>query len=492
MEKNKEIGKLFKEKLDFLNKSPKDGGWDAIQIELEEKKKKRRYFMPFWFCVLGLFFGGIIISNHNYISDSNFRDFSILNEKSGGKAADLKSIKTYKLKKKNKKSIETKNTDVVIINSFQKSEVNKKLIKSDTEKSSKSEKVNGKVNKKSTLASQNSKSNIKIYKISSTYKVNKKSYSNKKNDKKWLLNKKQKRNKNLNLKVVSDENLISDKNSPSKNNIMPPNENHLAKSFDINKYEKNEDEKTDSILKKKLEKQIVESKEKDSSKHEENIKGKITLFAFASPTLSVLNSRKSLIDRRLNNYSKNAKITLSYGLYLCFEGAKRYSLRVGIAKNSFKFATKNAPINTSNYSGINYLTGISNSFIYSQSNYSQQTNIIQNVAYIEVPLEAKYKIMDKKFSLNGIIGFSYLFLDRNEVYFETSNGTRYKVGETSDLMKQTLSINLGMGLDYKITNRLKFNIEPIIKYSLRSSRNNNDSNPIYINILSGFEYRFGE
>lgn len=116
--------------------------------------------------------------------------------------------------------------------------------------------------------------------------------------------------------------------------------------------------------------------------------------------------------------------------------------------------------------------------------------LTQEISYIELPLEVKYAITNKKISLNGIGGISYLFLNNNTIYAETDNGFKYKIGETSRMFDRTFGINLGLEIDYKITKRLKFNIEPMLKYNLKTS-DNDVTNPISISVLSGFQIIIG-
>lgn len=488
MENNKEIGKLFKEQLDALDISPKDGGWDAIQTELNEKKKKRRFFIPFWFGAIGLLSIGIY-SWFLLLENSSSRNIDFLNKKIEQNSSNSKNNESNKDIIEKLVVIDSSKNQLHIdkvYDALKKQIETKKALNSSFAKksSTESEKNLQNSNKKNTFLNLNSKNKIANNQFYSKNNLNKNSKKDN-NIKKIVLNF-EKQNQVVSIESISENKSVS--NTP---NQLSNNKN----SFQLNDTIKSEStsiKKIDSIASKKLKKQQVKSQEKDSLQTEENKKGKFAVFAFASPTLSVFNSKTSLLDNRLDNNSKNTEIGLSYGVFICFEGTERFSLRIGVAKSNLKFVTNNALLNTYNYSEINYASGISNAFIYVNSNNSATMKITQEIGYIEVPLEAKYKIIDKKISLNGILGFSYLFLDKNEIYIETSNGTKYNIGQTRDLLKQTISINLGLGLNYKITKRLKFNLEPIVKYNLKSSQNINYSNLFSINVLSGFQYSFGK
>jgi Outer membrane protein beta-barrel domain len=486
MENNKEIGKLFKEKMGFLDAAPKEGGWNEIQTELDKKKKKRRFFIPFWFNYAGLFLAGIIISSFIYQNISSLHSLDLFDSEVEKKINRSEQNRTKNKPKSLKKETEiNENSGEIISNESEKLNTVNAL---KTSEKSKNNKFETSVSNQNRIA-KNSLYNVENHIISPKNKGNKNIKSKNKIEKRNIITKTQNKKQSDTSNKFFNENSISEQKSNQENLTSVSKKNSSEKSLQNNDSEKVEVKKVDSIQNKKIKNQIVLSQEKDSLKSQQENKRNFTLFAFASPTLSVFNSNKSLLDSRLDS---NSEIGLSYGAYLCFEGSERFSFRIGVAKYNLQFITNNALVNTSNYYEINYSTGFSNAFIYSQSNNSKYANIRQVITYIEVPLEAKYKIIDKKISLNGIAGFSYLFLDKNEVYFETSNGAKYNVGSTRDLLKQTIGVNLGIGLDYKITKKIKFNLEPIVKYNLKSSQNTNYSNPFSVNILTGLEYRFGE
>lgn len=52
MENKKDIGQLFKTKLNGLEKSPNENLWEAINEELHENKKKKR-IIPLYFYYTG-------------------------------------------------------------------------------------------------------------------------------------------------------------------------------------------------------------------------------------------------------------------------------------------------------------------------------------------------------------------------------------------------------------------------------------------------------
>lgn len=60
MENRKDIGTIFREQINNLDKSPKDDGWNTIQSALDRKKKRKVTY--FWFLIVLVFFTGILSS----------------------------------------------------------------------------------------------------------------------------------------------------------------------------------------------------------------------------------------------------------------------------------------------------------------------------------------------------------------------------------------------------------------------------------------------
>ena len=96
--------------------------------------------------------------------------------------------------------------------------------------------------------------------------------------------------------------------------------------------------------------------------------------------------------------------------------------------------------------------------------------------------------MNSKIGINVILGANFIFLDKNEVFAETATGFSSKIGETSNLLEKTFGASLGLGLDYKITKKIKINLEPMLKYQFKNSQLDN-SYLFNFNILTGLEFK---
>ncbi|MEE1974354.1 hypothetical protein V1H85_18015, partial [Maribacter flavus] len=70
-------------------------------------------------------------------------------------------------------------------------------------------------------------------------------------------------------------------------------------------------------------------------------------------------------------------------------------------------------------------------------------NIDQRFGFIEVPLELEYRLLDKKFGINVIGGFSTFFLNQNEVYADI-DGASTLIGEANNMNSTSFSANFGL------------------------------------------------
>lgn len=116
--------------------------------------------------------------------------------------------------------------------------------------------------------------------------------------------------------------------------------------------------------------------------------------------------------------------------------------------------------------------------------------ITQNISYYEVPVELKYAVLNNKLGVNLIGGVSTLFLGSNEVSVNAGdfNST---LGEANNLSTVSFSANAGLGFDYKISKRFKFNVEPMFKYQLNPYTDSSvNFKPYYVGVYTGFSYKF--
>jgi len=115
--------------------------------------------------------------------------------------------------------------------------------------------------------------------------------------------------------------------------------------------------------------------------------------------------------------------------------------------------------------------------------------IRQTLDYIEVPLLARYKILDgfPVISLAG--GFSSNFLVGNTAYLLDGN-KKIEVGQTDGVNPVSWSSSLGIGVEVPISKLVRINLEPRVKYYLESVSSNPEYNfqPYSFSVFGGLTF----
>jgi opacity protein-like surface antigen len=101
----------------------------------------------------------------------------------------------------------------------------------------------------------------------------------------------------------------------------------------------------------------------------------------------------------------------------------------------------------------------------------------------------EYALVDERFGLNLIGGASGLFLDQNSVDLVTAE-SRTKLGTASNINKTSFSTNVGIGVDYEISNKISLSVEPMMKYQVNTFNNVDNVRPVNFGVYSGISYTF--
>ncbi len=218
----------------------------------------------------------------------------------------------------------------------------------------------------------------------------------------------------------------------------------------------------------------------------------------------------SPIDSQFADNNKNGQINMSYGVQVSYNINKKLSVRSGVSKVDLSYNTNDVGFTPSaigqNLESITYnenagailISDIGNTrntealdISRNAINQSQNIGLInQSIAYIEVPMEMKYSLIDKKFGVNMIGGFSTLFLQDNEVSLEAGD-FETSIGEANNLNDLSFTGNIGLGVDYKISNQFEINLEPIFKYQFNAFNDNaGNFKPYYFGIYTGVSFKF--
>jgi hypothetical protein len=118
-------------------------------------------------------------------------------------------------------------------------------------------------------------------------------------------------------------------------------------------------------------------------------------------------------------------------------------------------------------------------------------SLIQDFRYLEMPVMMKYKLIDKRFDVNLIGGVSYNLLVDNSV-FTMVDGSKYNIAYTDGLNPSTFSGSFGMGMEYNLSDKFSFNLEPTVRYYLSPLGEQiwTQLHPYSFGIFTGVSYKF--
>jgi len=212
--------------------------------------------------------------------------------------------------------------------------------------------------------------------------------------------------------------------------------------------------------------------------------------------------------------SKSGDVNLSYGLAVSYEINKKLSIKTGVHKVDYGYNTNDVEFSASlegfgggQIENIDYSLASRNIVVESKATSrdsfsenkaldaaAQDPSLIgvmaQQFGYLEIPLELNYTLVDSKFGVNLIGGLSSLFLVDNSVTL-TSGELITEMGEANNVNNVNFSTNIGFGVNYKFSPKIKLNIEPVFKYQLNTfSDTAGDFQPFTIGIYSGLNFKF--
>ncbi len=268
---------------------------------------------------------------------------------------------------------------------------------------------------------------------------------------------------------------------------------------------KNTEQRTQSIVQKIQDNDDALTQNEDTVDKKTN-KNKWSITTLAAPMyLSSFNEEVSSIDKSFDKNIKQGVFSKAYGVQVAYDLSDRLSVQTGVQVVDYGYKTYDVYVSpsghVSEFSTINYdeVTNIEVSAtpndsppdVYQTYSLGETGDLTQVFGYIEVPIEAKYKIVTGNFGINAIGGFSTLILNKNEVYIETENFSNEIGNGVSNLNTLNFSGNFGVELDYKLFQNIHFNLTPMIKVHTNTfTKNTRGFDPYALGIYSGLNYRF--
>ena len=489
MKENKNIDRLFQEQFTGFEKTPNNQVW--LNIEAELKKDKKRKVIPLWFKYTGIaaaFFLGLFILNTNQTFDLKTENRIVLNNKTLKKPLNKKPIYLQKSSK------ETLKETQIVSNSKKKSKYKKEIITTNFSKS---------------IAKNESKSIAKNEKEIRPYNS-----SNALGDKKRNPNDASiypsKNNLSLKQSVTNENNnkyssLNAEKNSVDNTNSLANVPNQILEKKNLKDNEEPIKQVANNSKSPNELEEILKSKSIQKNTLEFKSKNKWQITSNVAPVYLNANSGGSPIDQQLSDYDKKSDKNISFGIGVRYAVGKKTVIRSGLNKVVLGYNTNNvlyaAGLTANNLKNIKYSSNNVIKFV-NDANYSLLTtsekeiqntntgNLNQKMGYYELPMEVSYAVLDKKFGINLIGGFSTLFLNENTISLESSQ-SNIVLGEAKNLNQVHFSSNVGLGFKYQITKSFQINVEPIVKYQLNTFSNNSaDFKPLFVGLYSGISYAF--
>jgi hypothetical protein len=475
MKEKKNIDRLFQEQLRDFEATPNNQVW--LNIEAELKKEKKRKVIPLWLKCTGIaaaFLLGLFTLNTNQTFHSKTENSIVLDAKISKDSSNKKQ--TYPQNSSNKGQI--------VGNSKENSKYKKEIINTNFSNSVvKDEKE------------------IKRYNSSNVLGDKKKNQ----NDADVFLPK-----DNLSIKqpaIKSDNNhtLNPEKNSVTKSNSLANIQNQTIEKKNLKEKEESEKQLSNNPESPNELEEILKAKNAPKNAVVSNSKNKWQITPNVAPVYLNANSGGSPIDEQLSDYEKKSDNSVSFGVGIRYAVSNKIAFRTGVNKVVLGYNTNNVLYSTgltaNNLKNIDYFSNNAVKFV-NDVNYGslttsekeiQNTNtgtLNQKMGYYELPVELSYAVLNKKFGINLIGGFSTLFLNENTISL-VSPQSNIELGQAKNLNQVHFSTNVGVGFKYQIIKSFQINVEPMVKYQLNTfSNNSGDFKPLFIGLYSGISYGF--
>ncbi|MCB0466378.1 MAG: outer membrane beta-barrel protein [Aequorivita sp.] len=520
MKEKKNIDNIFNEGFKNFEADPSPRVWENIKAELKKEKKERKV-IPLWIKLSGvaaLLALLLTVGNSLYNSSNTIASPEITNEN---------SKQTEKQLQENKSEIEKQANDLQVASED-------KMLQNDATKDSDVSEDNSSKNKSETKSSNN------LFKNSSEKATNtviasnnseKNASKSKNNQKKDLIEKntsKNEMNEGIAFSKNSSDKLKTDKNQKETNESfinkdkaifdtkkdgIVVNENSEKINSEKNFVKTEEETAQESNNKKSIfdaiaeakEETVVEKKKKEKPEHRWNVAPNIAPVYYSSL------GNGSSIDPTFADNPQKGDVNMSYGVQVSYALNKRLSVRTGVNNVDLSYSTSGIEVGTGpvayalrsvDYGGRDIVITVLDKGSLANANSSNgfgdimpkstqgDARLIQNINYYEVPLELKYALLNTKLGVNVIGGVSTLFLGNNEISVKADNFNTV-LGDANNLSTVSFSTNVGLGLDYKLSKKFTFNIEPMFKYQLNPYTDSSvNFKPYYLGVYSGLSFKF--
>lgn len=522
MNDKKNIDRLFQEKFKDFEVTPDPAVWDKIKTR--KKQKRRVLLIPFWYRVAGVAALLAILVTIGYLAPFNnsntttIVDAETIEEKpatnkiiSNDSKIEEGLVNSDTRKDPSGTATDQKETQqqVKTINSFGAEKYQNSVVTSNTKEQ---ERI---IENRNIISETNKNPRIQKSTIAENTEKNKLNSQNP---------------ETVNNKLIKNsERLAENRTIDSKEDFIDPTETlsttNKQEVIANNRENKNSEMPADTLnnkneispdpTKKSIFDAINEQSEEKTDIAENTVKNRWYVTPNVAPVYYDALGNGSSVKEEFSDNSKDGEFNMSYGIQVAYQVSPKLSIRSGVHKLDLSYNTEDvgfgiAPVGFSanDGNGDSSVPNIVVSDFNSQSSISNPgdldvptQNLVRNqnpgvlnhsLSYIEVPLEMKYDLVDKKFGVHVIGGVSTLFLN-DDTQTIISNGFKSDNIQREEFNVNELSFsgNVGVGFNYKLSEQFQINLEPIFKYQINGFKNSaEDFNPFYVGVYTGISIKF--
>ena len=219
-----------------------------------------------------------------------------------------------------------------------------------------------------------------------------------------------------------------------------------------------------------------------------------------SKNTTTLGSQRAVTypEKYFDDNQSSGLISNILGFNVVFRATNRISIQTGIISKELRFITEGLFLTEFipdvNPTNIVYNPGVEVRFTNTPEiggAYSESTSLTQTIVYMEMPFELKYRMFGNlKFNTNFVGGFSFLYLNKNEIRAK-SNLLSRSIGKADNILTTSLSVNLGLDIEYHLSKRFVFNSAFMFKKHYNTYLNyGNEAAPYTIGMHAGIGYKF--
>ena len=508
MSDNKNIDRLFQEKFKDFEVAPNAAVWERISESLPNQPKKKRRVIALWWQIGGiaaalvlLFTVGFTVFSTDENLNSNAPVVNSNTTEEDNTATGLRKAPETNIADTNKDAQTKKESTKTETNTISKALITPNKQEENTV-------VNNAVIKKSKTLQKRSTTNSTI--------------KNERTSKVAAIQSEEKRKTTLKTNTDSSnkttiaseshmksaiQNTLDNKTTIANNssNINSAAENTSNKESSQNTKNSNIEDTTKATSTKESLIETIDEDEKEDKQNRWSIAPNVAPVYFSSL------GQGSSIDQQFNENAKSSDVNMSYGITGTYAVSKKLRIRAGINRVDLSQTTSDVFAFTgaetasrgidAQFSNISFSNGVQTVSLMSSKMLDRSSapelfntkiagNVDQRFGFIEVPLELEYRLVDKKFGVNVIGGFSTFFLNENELYADI-DGVSTLIGDANNVNGTSFSANFGLGLDYSLSKQWNINLEPTFKYQINTFNNTSgDFRPFFIGVYTGLSFKF--